>query len=185
MADMLFARACLLAVLTISPAAAQQIRSEVVKPTTPEDDAKPNSDAVPDVYAIRSQFQRVLVLRFKHKVDLLAGLERIAQEEKIGNAVILSGAGSVRNYHLHAVSNRTFPSKNIYVKDATAPADIISMNGYIIDGRVHAHMTLADADKAFGGHLEPGTNVFTFAVITVGVLEDGADLSRIDDKTHR
>jgi predicted DNA-binding protein with PD1-like motif len=99
--------------------------------------------------------------------------------------VILAGAGSVRNYQIHSVSNRTFPSKNTYVKDPTAPADIISMNGYVFDGKVHAHMTLANSDKAFGGHLEPGTNVFTFAIVTVGALGDGVDLSRLDDKTYR
>jgi len=46
-------------------------------------------------------------------------------------------------------------------------------------------MTLANPDKAFGGHLEPGTSVFTFAAITLGVLDDKADLSRLDDKTLR
>ena len=59
------------------------------------------------------------------------------------------------------------------------------MNGYVIDGRLHPHMTLADADKSFGGHLEPDTKVFTFAIVTIGVLSDEADLSRVDDKTHR
>ena len=59
------------------------------------------------------------------------------------------------------------------------------MNGYVIDGRVHAYVTFSDADKAFGGHLEPGTSVFTFAVVTVGVLKNGVDFSRIDDKTYR
>jgi hypothetical protein len=44
---------------------------------------------------------------------------------------------------------------------------------------------LANPDKAFGGHLEPGTEVFTFAVVTIGVLNDKADLSRVDDKTYR
>jgi predicted DNA-binding protein with PD1-like motif len=102
-----------------------------------------------------------------------------------GNGVILSGIGSVRGYHVHVVCNRTFPSKNTFVKDTTAPADIVSMNGYVIDERVHAHITLADADKAFGGHLESGTNVFTFAVVTVGVFKEGMDLSRVDDKSYR
>jgi predicted DNA-binding protein with PD1-like motif len=59
------------------------------------------------------------------------------------------------------------------------------MNGYVIDGHVHAHVTLANPDKAFGGHLESGTEVFTFAAVTVGVLNAKADLSRLDDKTHR
>ena len=69
--------------------------------------------------------------------------------------------------------------------DEGMPADLVSMNGYVIDGRVHAHMTLSNADKAFGGHLEAGTEVFTFAVVTIGVLNDKTDLSRIDDKTYR
>jgi predicted DNA-binding protein with PD1-like motif len=83
------------------------------------------------------------------------------------------------------VSNRTFPSKNIYIKDPTAPADVVSINGYVIEGRVHAHMTMTDEEKAFGGHLEPDTHVFTFAIVTLGVFGDGVDLSRVDDKTYR
>jgi hypothetical protein len=59
------------------------------------------------------------------------------------------------------------------------------MNGYIINGKVHAHLTMTDADRGFGGHLEPGTNVFTFAVVTVGVFGGNLDLSRVDDKTYR
>ena len=164
---------------------AQQSRTEVTKATTEFHDSKPNSDDVPEVYALTGQFDRVVILRFKYQADLLRGLEAAVKKEKVRNAVILAGAGSVRNYHVHAVSNRGFPSKNVFVKDPTAPADIVSMNGYVIDGRVHAHLTLADGDKAFGGHLEPETNVFTFAIVTLGVLSDGVDLSQVDDKTYR
>jgi hypothetical protein len=46
-------------------------------------------------------------------------------------------------------------------------------------------MTMPDADKAFGGHLEPGTKVFTFAIVTIGALNDATDLSRVDDKAYR
>jgi predicted DNA-binding protein with PD1-like motif len=176
----------ILALLAMSGfSVAQQSRTEVTKATTPADDSKANSDAVPDVYAINGQFERIMVLRFKYQADLLAGLESTIKKNKIRNAVILAGAGSVTGYHVHSVSNRSFPSKNIYVKDATAPADIASMNGYVIDGRIHAHLTMTNADNAFGGHLESGTTVFTFAVVTLGVFKNGIDLSRVDDKTYR
>ncbi len=165
---------------------AQESRHEIVnRAPRPADDAKPNSDQVPDVYAVPTQFERVLILRFKFETDLLAGLEKMVKQEKIRNAVILAGAGSVRGYQVHQVSNRDFPSKNMFVKNATAPADLIGMNGYIMDGKIHAHITLANPDKAFGGHLEPGTTVFTFAIVTVGVLKDGTDLSHLDDKAYR
>jgi predicted DNA-binding protein with PD1-like motif len=172
-----------LAVLDL--ATAQPTRTEVTNATTPAEDAKPNSNRVPDAYALTSQFDRVLVLRFKYETDLLAGLESMVTQCKIRNAVILSGIGSVKSYHYHTVNNGTFPSKNIFVKNPAGVADIAGMNGYVIDGRVHAHITFADPDKAFGGHLEPGTTVFTFAVVTVGVFKDGMDLSRVDDKDYR
>ena len=174
-----------LAIVALSPALifGQQSRYELTHATTPADDSKPNSSSVPDVYAINGKFDRVVVLRFKYQADLLEGLERMIKEQKIRNAVILSGIGSVRNYHIHSVSNRDFPSKDVYVKDPTAPADVVSMNGYVVNGQVHAHMTLANANGAFGGHIEPGTNVFTFVIVTLGVLD--MDLTKVDDKTYR
>ncbi len=167
-------------------AGAQQTRREIVN-AAPDaaDDAKGLSAKVPDVYAIPTEFARVLVLRFKFDTDLLAGLEKMVQQEHIQNAVILAGAGSVRGYQVHQVSNRDFPSKITFVKDPTAPADLIGMNGYVLNGKIHPHVTLANPDHAFGGHLEPGTKVFTFAIVTIGVLKDGADLSRLDDKSYR
>ena len=167
-------------------AAAQQTRREQTNSSpNPADDRKSNSDKVPDVYAIVGQFDRIVTLRFKFGTDLLAGIGKIVAQQKIQNAVILSAAGSVRGYHLHQVSNRDFPSKNMFEKDPTAPADLIGMNGYIIDGKIHAHMTLATPDKAIGGHLEPGSEVFTFAIVTLGVMKDGADFTHLDDKTYR
>ena len=173
----------LLTLAAMTPAG--ETRTEVTKATTPADDAKPNSDKVPEVYAIAGKFERILVLRFKYQSDLLAGLERMVKENKIRNAVILAGAGSVTGYHYHVVSNRSFPSKDLHIRNPEAPADIAGMNGYVIDGRVHAHITFANGDKAFGGHLEPGTTVFTFAMVTVGVMAEGADFSHLDDKTYR
>jgi uncharacterized protein len=167
-------------------ASAQETRREIVNAApTPADDAKANSGNVPDVYAVAGQFDRILVLRFKYDTDLLAGMEKMVKQEKIRNAVIIAGAGSVRGYQIHQVSNRDFPSKNMFVKNPSAPADMIGMNGYIIDGKIHAHMTLATPDRAFGGHLEPGTTVFTFGIVTIGVMNAAADFTHLDDKTYR
>ena len=148
-------------------------------------DARPNSDAVLAGYAIDTKFERIVVLRFKYDTDLLAGLESMVRQQKIRQAVILAGIGSVRSYHFHAVSNREFPSQDTFVKNPTGAADLVSMNGYVMNGRVHAHVMFADADRAFGGHLEPGTTVFTFAIVTLGVLDDATPFDRLDDKTYR
>jgi len=171
--------------ILLAVAMAQETRYDKTNHTTAEEDGKENSDKVPEAYGIESNIEKVIIARMKHKTDLLAGLEDVVKEHGIKNAVILSGIGSVRGYHIHQVINRTFPSRNAYVKNPTAPADLISTNGYIIDGRIHAHITLADPDKSFGGHLEPGTEVFTFAIITIGILSEDVDLSNVDRKHYR
>lgn len=93
---------------------AQVTKTEIFKPATPKNDSKPNSPDVPEVYAISGDIKRVVMLRFKFGADLLAGLEKMVKEQKIKNVAILSGIGSVRNYHLHSVSKRSFPSKNAF-----------------------------------------------------------------------
>lgn len=166
-------------------AGAQQTRWTKVNPSpNPSDDSKPNSASVPDAYALTGHFDRIVVLRLKYKADLLAEMEKMVKQEHIENGVILSGIGSVRGYEVHQVSNRTFPSRDTFVKNPTEPADLVSVNGYVIDGRIHAHMTLATPERVIAGHLEPGTEVFTFAIVTIGVM-NGTDLARIDDKTYR
>ncbi|MGP8242942.1 MAG: PPC domain-containing DNA-binding protein [Bryobacteraceae bacterium] len=170
-------------VCAISLAFAQQTRHEITNPSA--GDQKPNNPEVPEAYAVSTHFEKVMIFRFKYQTDLLAGMRTMVQQNHIKNAVILSGAGSVISYQVHQVSNREFPSKNMFEQDPTAPADLISMNGYVLNGKVHAHMTLANPEKAFGGHLESGTRVFTFAIVTVGVLPDSLDLSKLDDKSYR
>ena len=165
---------------------AQETRREVSHHSAnPADDTRQNSPSVPDGLALNAHLTRVLVLRFKYNTDLLVQIGKMVQQEKIRNAIILSGVGSVRNYQVHQVGNRDIPPKDIFIKNSTAPADIIGMSGVVIGGRVHAHITLANQDHAFGGHLEPDTTVFTFAVVTLGVLDDAVDLSRVDDWNYR
>lgn len=160
-------------------------KTEVVRATTPEEDAKGVSAAVPEMVAVSAQFERIVVMRVKHQADLLGGLEKLVKQEKITNAVILSGLGSLTSAHYHVVSNRSFPSKNVFVKNPEASADIVSINGMVLNGKIHCHLSYADPDKSYGGHLEPGNRVFTFAVVTLGVLPAGLDLKRFDDKTWR
>jgi predicted DNA-binding protein with PD1-like motif len=175
----------ILFLLTASVLFAQETRRETINASpNPAEDSKTNSDKVPDVYAITGHFDRIVVLRFKYQTDLLAGMEKMVKQEKIRNGVILSAVGSVRGYQIHMVSNRTLPSHDIFETNLTEPADLVSMNGYVIEGKLHPHMTLATPDKVIAGHLEPGTQVFTFAIVTIGVMND-VDFRRLDDKTYR
>ena len=138
----------------------------------------------PAVVIVPSEIKHVVLVRMKYGDDLLEGLQQAVKSEKIKNAVILSGVGSVTRYHVHAVSNTTLPAKLAYSEHA-GPMDLIAVNGYVLGGRIHAHITMTDDKKAFGGHLHEGTKVFTFAIVTLGILDDNVDLSRFDDSNWR
>jgi len=164
---------------------AQVKRTEVTNATTAAADGKPLTPDMADSVAVSAPITRTVTIRFRNQADLLVGLEKHVAAEKIRNAVILTGIGSAIATHYHVVSNRSFPSKNVFLDNPTDAADITNINGYVLNGRIHAHIQFANEHHAFGGHLEKGTKVFTFAIVTLGVLPDSVDMSRFDDKSWR
>ena len=144
---------------------AQETRTTVTSPSpNPKDDTEPNTSSVPDAYALTGHFDRIVVVRLKNKANLLAGITKLVQEQHIQNGVFLSGIGSLRGYEVHLVTNRDLPTEDTFVKNP--PADLVSVNGYVINGRIHAHMTLATPDKVIAGHIEAGNEVYTFTGVT-------------------
>jgi len=147
-------------------------------------DAFRPGEAVPPTVTFTSSFKRIVIARLKYQTDVLDGLNEAIRREGIRSAVILSGIGSLVSYHLHSVSNTTFPSQNVFYK-GEGPWDLTAANGYVIDGRLHCHLTITNEKNALAGHLEPGTRAFTFVIVTFGVFGDEVDLSRLDDKEWR
>ena len=172
----------LLTVLALAvPASAQIVRHPATK-----DDARPNDPKVPDSYTLAGRFDRVVVIRAKNKTDLLTEMEKQVKAQNIRNAVILSGIGSVRGYRFHNVTGRDYPVPDMFVSAPNTPADFIAMNGYVVNGVIHAHIILALGDNkgtTVSGHLEKGTEVLTFAIVTLGIMN--TDLGRVDDMTYR
>jgi predicted DNA-binding protein with PD1-like motif len=147
--------------------------------------ASATAQEVPPSVALETRFERVIIVRCKNGTDLLAELQKQTKAKKITNAVILGGFGSVTSSHYHVVDNATIPAKDAFVKDPAKPADILNMQGAILNGKVHAHLTLAGKGPAYGGHLEPDTKVFTFAIVTLGILPASDDIKRFDDQHWR
>jgi len=137
------------------------------------------SQSAPAIQTINANITQVVVLRLRYGQDLLDALKAAVAAQGIKNAVILSGIGSLTRYRVHVVDNTTFPPKEAF-PEADGPQDLLNVNGYVMDGRVHAHVTFSNQEKALGGHLEPGTKVFTFAIITLGILDDKTSLAGLD-----
>ena len=132
-----------------------------------------------EVRVIKTAFERIEIIRMNPGSDLLEGLNKAVKEEKIKNAVILAGIGSVTDYHFHVVSDKNLPPAEEFPA-ASVPMDLVSVQGYILNSRVHAHISLSDENSMTGGHLEPGTKALTFFIITLGILPDSLSLENLD-----
>ena len=133
-----------------------------------------------DIQIYTSEFERIEIVRLRSGMDLLEGLKEAVNSRKIKNGVILAGIGAVTDYHYHVVSSKNLPPDEEYPK-ASVPMDLISVQGYILNGRVHAHIALSDANSVVGGHLESGTKALTFFIITIGVLPDSLKIDNLDN----
>jgi predicted DNA-binding protein with PD1-like motif len=121
---------------------------------------------------------RVIVLRLDTDDDILQGLRLAVEQHGIRHATITGAIGSVKRYHFHVVSTAEMPPQDDFVR-VNHPADIVGLTGFVLDGRVHAHITFSDADRAVGGHLEEGCQVLAFCLITLVELPD-LDLTEAD-----
>ena len=125
-----------------------------------------------------ARFGRTWALRLDPGEDLLAGLQQAAQELGVRDGAFLGGVGSLASYHVHVVASTDLPPENAFVRGA-GPFDILAITGHVLGGRVHAHLTCSDAERAMGGHLEPGCRVLTFAIVALAELR-GTDPARWD-----
>lgn len=132
------------------------------------------------IQIVTTGFERIEIIRMKPGTDMLEGLNKAIQEKNIKNAVILAGIGSVTDYHYHVVSDKNLPPAEEFPK-ASVPMDLVSVQGYILNSRVHAHIALSDENSVVGGHLEIGTKALTFFIITVGILPDNLNIENLDN----
>ena len=111
---------------------------------------------------------KTLIIKLKKGDDVLNALTDKLKKVGISDGIILTGIGSATSYHIHVVDSESFPVKNIFFK-GRGPFDIVNMQGHIMEGRVHAHISLSDNKNAnqIGGHLEEGCKVLTFCIITL------------------
>lgn len=114
---------------------------------------------------------RYVALRLDPGDDLLLSLRAAVREQGIRNATILSGVGSLDQYHYHVVKTTNMPPGNTFVK-GEGPFDILTVTGLVVDGEVHAHVAFSDTELAMGGHIEEGCRVLTFAVIVMAEALD-------------
>lgn len=116
------------------------------------------------------------ILRIDPGEDVLESVQRFLQEANVRQAVILGGYGTLAAYHLHWVTHNRIPTENAFGR-GEGGIEILSMNGLVVNGEPHIHVTLSTQDGAFGGHLELGCTAYVLCEVFFAEVE-GVTLNR-------
>ncbi len=118
-----------------------------------------------------AEIKRVVMIRIAPGDDILLGIRQAVKEHGLRNGVIMTGFGSASRSHFHVVMSNDLPPAESYPKSNQA-LDICVMGGFVIDGRVHCHITFSDERNGFGGHLEEGCLALTFTNLAIADVGD-------------
>jgi predicted DNA-binding protein with PD1-like motif len=108
--------------------------------------------------------ERIHILRIDPGEDVLESIRRFLQEANVRQAVVLGGYGTLAAYHLHWVAHNRIPTENLF-RRGEGGLELLSMNGLVVEGEPHIHITLSTPEGAFGGHLEPGCIAYVLCEI--------------------
>jgi predicted DNA-binding protein with PD1-like motif len=119
---------------------------------------------------------KIHVLRVDPGEDVLGAVQEFIQKAGVRQAVVLGGYGTLAAYHLHWVTHNRIPTDNAFER-GEGGIEILSMNGLVVEGQPHIHVTLSTQEGAFGGHLEPGCIAYVLCELFLAEVE-GVALSR-------
>jgi predicted DNA-binding protein with PD1-like motif len=133
-------------------------------------------------YFVSKTKPRIILIIFDRDDLLLEGLQEVVKKEQIDTAAITGGIGSLQRVHLHAITTTAVQPVDKYW-NFTGAIELASVQGSIIGGDAHAHISVFDWDSkaVYIGHLEPGSVVAYRAEVTLAVLE-GVKTERYNDE---
>jgi predicted DNA-binding protein with PD1-like motif len=154
-------------------------------------------DGLEDIRTASGRLGRIIFARLAPGVDLLGAIESIVEREALRYAVILSGAASLRSARLRNVKivPDQWPIKdgNRILVELAGPLELLSLSGNVSrrpDGAIHLHahgvVSVGGGPQpagCYGGHLVPGSVIFSTGEIALAELLGIALNRRLDDET--
>ena len=110
------------------------------------------------------QNMKTITMRLKPGQDLLLEMERLAQDQQLEAACVLTCIGSLTTAVLR------YANKG-HTDTLSGHFEIVSLTGTLSIHGSHYHIAISDGTgKTFGAHLMEGCKVYTTAEIVIGVI---------------
>jgi predicted DNA-binding protein with PD1-like motif len=117
-----------------------------------------------DVDFTSLNIRQLLILRIEPGEAILPKVREFIQKSGLRQAIVVAGYGTMAKHHLHWVQDNKIPTANIF-GEGEGGIEILSMNGTVVSGEPHIHVTLSTVDGAYGGHLEDGCIAYVICEI--------------------
>jgi predicted DNA-binding protein with PD1-like motif len=125
---------------------------------------------------------RILVLSLMPGEMLLESIVAACRRHRVVDGVVVSGIGTLKNCHLHAITGTGFPPKNRYF-EIRKPLELVSLSGVIADHEPHLHVAVSWLDRqTWSGHLHEGSEVAYLAEVAVLCLSGPRMKRRADPR---
>ncbi|MCB0530400.1 MAG: DNA-binding protein [Saprospiraceae bacterium] len=119
----------------------------------------------------------VYAIRLTPGQDLRNSLDDFTMERRLGAGYVITCVGSLKRVVIRP-ADRNEPTV------LERKCEIVSLTGTLSADGSHLHIAVSDgAGATFGGHLLPGSLVYTTAEIVIGDLEDVIFKREIDGET--
>lgn len=119
---------------------------------------------------VSNQIGRTFVVKLVQGEDLLESIEKLIAEQKIENAVVVSGIATFDRSSLHMISTTDYPIQVYVDKKTDVPLEVVSVEGFICDGEPHLHCTISDRNQAYAGHLLHGCRILYLGELVIQEL---------------
>jgi predicted DNA-binding protein with PD1-like motif len=130
--------------------------------------------------AIVQRTGRLLVLALGPGELLLESIVAASRRHRIANGVVVSGIGTLKNCHLHAITGTGFPPKNRNFA-RRKPLELLTVSGIIADYEPHLHVVVSWLDRqTWCGHLHEKSEVAYLAEVAILALSGPRMRRRLD-----
>ncbi|WP_238483773.1 PPC domain-containing DNA-binding protein [Anaerosporobacter faecicola] len=130
-----------------------------------------------DTERIGMMLGRIICKRLHRGEDLLLAIKKIAIEEKLEAAIVLSGVGCV-------LEAKVRDARGVTIRMIPEHCEIVSLQGTVSATRTHLHIALAKEDlSTVGGHLVEGCIINTTCELVLQELKGYTYGVRLDEET--
>jgi uncharacterized protein len=127
-------------------------------------------------------FKRTVILSLERGDDLLISIKNEVSRLGIKNAVVVSGIGTFEKVVYHRVTSfSSIPEEEFITIEE--PIELSCLQGLVIDGQPHLHMTFSDLKNTYSGHLEEGCSILYLAEVMLVEIE-GFELDRVKNQDN-